>query len=396
MVSGLDSAEPERFKCVALPGAEGGFDVAIAEGRVQKISPARSGNPMRLLLPSFVDLHMHADRAYARGPRPARSLEDAVRQVEAVKRAATEQDIFERACRLFRRACAHGTARLRTHVDVDPIVGWKPLRAVARARRRFHEVLDVSIVAFATAHLDPGSRSGRLTMTQAVTREADMVGTVIPFHDDPIASINATLDLSEDLGVDADFHIDEKADSGFFLEALADVCLNRDLGGRVTASHCCALATVSPDDAARTIAKVADARITVIALPALNLYLQDRGATTPRRRGITLVREMLDAGIAVRFGSDNVGDVFYPYGDADPLEAAFLAGITAHVDDEDALVGGICDGRSKVEQGMSADLVVIEASSLHEALARRPPERAALRRGRTVTDRCEEGATKDD
>ncbi|MDQ3767108.1 MAG: amidohydrolase family protein, partial [Actinomycetota bacterium] len=294
------------------------------------------------------------------------------------------------ACRLFRRACAHGTTRLRTHVDVDPIVGWKPLRAVGRARRRFEDVLDVSIVAFATAHLDPSSRSGRLAVADAVAGEADMIGTVIPFHEDPRASMHAILDLADELGVDADFHIDEKGDSGFFLEELADACLTRNLQGRVTASHCCALATMTPDTAASTIAKLADAGVTVVALPALNLYLQDRGTATPRRRGITLVREMLDAGVPVRFGSDNVGDVFYPYGDADLLEAAFLAGIAAHVDDEDALLGGICDGRAQVEEGIEADLVVIEASSLREAIARRPLGRTVLRKGRVVTHPNEE------
>lgn len=333
---------------------------------------------------------MHADRAYAQGSRRATSLEDAVEQVEAVKRSATEQEIFERACKLFRRACAHGTTRLRTHIDIDPIVGWKPLRAVTRARRHFKGTLDVSIVAFATAHLDPSSSSGRETIAEAVAGEADMIGTVIPFHEDPTASLNAVLDLAEELGVDADFHIDEKNGSGFFLEELAEACLTRKMQGRITASHCCALATIPPDAAARTIAKVAEARMTVIALPALNLYLQDRGSTTPRRRGITLAREMLEAGVPVRFGSDNVGDVFYPYGDADPLEAAFLAGITAHVDDEDALLRGICDGRTQVEEGMEANLVLIEVSSLHEAIARRPSGRKVLRGGRLVTNSNEE------
>lgn len=376
-----------RIECVVLPGAKGAFDVDIAGDRIQSITPSLSGDPVRLLLPAFVDLHMHADRAYAQGPRAARSLEDAVEQVEAVKRAATEEDIFGRACKLFRRASAHGTTGLRTHVDIDPVVGWKPLNAVARARRQFEEVLDVSIVAFATAHLDPSSATGRRTVAEAVAGEADMIGTVVPFHEDPIASLNAILNLAEELGVDADFHIDERGGSQFLLEELADACLSRKVHGRVTASHCCALATAPPEDAARTIAKLAEARMTVIALPALNLHLQDRGNTTPRRRGIAPVREMLDAGVPVRFGSDNVMDVFYPYGDADPLEAAFLASITAHVDDETALLWGVCNGRSRVEEGMVADLVVIEAASWNEAIARRPLPRTVLRRGRRVTEK---------
>ncbi len=373
-----------QFKCVALPGVGGAFDVDIAGGRVRSITPSLSGDPVRLLLPAFIDLHLHADRAYAQGPRRARSLEDAVEQVEAVKRAATEEDIFERACKLFRRASAHGTTRLRTHVDIDPVVGWRPLAAVARARRQFEEVLDVSIVAFATAHLDPSSAIGRRTITEAVAGQADMIGTVVPFHEDPTVSLNALLDIATELDVGADLHIDERAGSGY-LEELADACLTRKMHGRVTASHCCALATTPPADAARTIDKLAEARMTVIALPALNLHLQDRGSITPRRRGITPVREMLDAGVPVRFGSDNVMDVFYPYGDADPLEAAFLASITAHVDDESALLRGICDGRSRVEEGMEADLVVIEASTWNEAIARRPLPRTVLRRGRRVT-----------
>lgn len=390
MTPDTKTSEPVRFEGVALAGAKGTFDVEIADDRVRKVSPSRSAEAARLLLPGFVDLHMHADRAYAQGPRRARSLQDAVEQVEAVKRAATEQDIFERACRLFERASAQGTTRLRTHVDIDPIVGWKPLRAVARARRLFDDVLDVSIVAFATAHMDPNSRSGPMTMSEAVAGEADMIGTVIPFHEDPIASMNVTLDLAKELGVEADFHIDEQDGSGFFLEELAEACLARELQGRVTASHCCVLATISPDIAARTIAKVADAQISVVALPALNLYLQDRGNTTPRRRGLTLIRELLGAGVPVRFGSDNIGDVFYPYGDADPLEAAFLASIAGHVDADDALLRGICDGRSEVEEGMTADLVSIDASSLQEAIARRPPGRTVVRSGRMVTHLIEE------
>src|SRR5439155_25887590 len=128
----------------------------------------------------------------------------------------------------------------------------------------------------------------------------------------------------------------------------------------------------------------AAAGITVNVQPALNLYLQDRGDGTPRVRGLTLVGELVDAGVEVRFGSDNVGDVFYPYGDADPLESAFLAALTAHIDDEDVLLAGICDGRTRVEAGDPADLVLLDANSVREALARRPAARAVVRAGVVV------------
>jgi cytosine deaminase len=97
------------------------------------------------------------------------------------------------------------------------------------------------------------------------------------------------------------------------------------------------------------------------------------------------VRELVAAGVPVRFGSDNVADVFYPYGDADPLESAFLASLAAHVDDEEVLLAGICDGRSRIAPGDRADLVVLDASSVRDALARRPGGRTVVRNGRMLT-----------
>jgi cytosine deaminase len=194
------------------------------------------------------------------------------------------------------------------------------------------------------------------------------------------------LDLARAAGVPVDFHLDETVDaSEFQLERLADAVAARGMEGRVTASHCCALASVDPQQAARTIAKVAAAGITVIALPALNLFMEDRGSETPRLRGLTLVRELVAEGVPVRIGSDNVRDVFYPYGDADPLEAAWLTALGAHVDDEDVLLSGICAGRARIEEGEPADLVVVEAGSVRDALARRPSDRTVLRAGQVVS-----------
>jgi cytosine deaminase len=371
---------------VALPGANGPHDVVVAGGRIAALERAPGGRPDHIALPAFADLHMHADRAFARGPRPATSLADAIEEVQRIRASATHEDIVDRARRLFARSLSHGTLWVRTHVDVDSVVGDRPMRAIAEARADFETCLEVSIVAFATAKMDPASDEATARLPAAVHAGADMVGTVIPFHPDPKASIDSLLDHAGSLGVPADIHIDETVDPEvMWVDYLAGRCLERGIVGAVAVGHCCSLASVPRDVAASTIEKLAAAQITVIVLPATNLYLQDRGSGTPRRRGLTLVRELIDAGVAVRFASDNVGDVFYPYGDADPLEAAFLGSIAAHVDDEDALLAGICDGRSRVNVGDPADIVVVPAGSVAEALARRPGGRTVIKGGRIVS-----------
>jgi cytosine/creatinine deaminase len=368
-------------KAVSLPGTAGTFELDVADGRIERIRPVDAERP-RLALPAFADLHLHADRAYAGGLRPPRSLADAAELVSEVKRASTEDAVRERALRLLGRALSHGTLRARTHVDVDELVEERALRGVLAARAELAGRLDLEICAFATKLSDPTGDEGRRRLVSAVESGADLIGAVPAFHADPGASIAAALALARDLGVPADLHVDETTDpSAVGLERVADETLALGLEGRVSASHCCSLASVSESVARRTIEKVAAAGITVNVLPALNLYLQDRGERTPRVRGLTLVRELHDAGVNLRFGSDNVRDVFYPYGDADPLESAFLAALTAHVDDEDLLLAGICDGRTRIETGDPADLVLVDAASFGEALARRPGARTIVRAG---------------
>jgi cytosine deaminase len=369
---------------VTLPETGGSHELTFSDGRIAAIRVV-AGTPTRLALPAFADLHLHADRAFACGPRPPRSLADAVELVHEIKLASTEETVRQRAACLFERALKHGSLRLRTHVDVDEVIGERGLRGVLAARASVARTLDVEIVAFATKFCDPATTDGDARLRAALAQGADLLGGVPAFHADPVSSVERILDLAAELDRRVDVHIDEASTpDGFMLETLADATIARGLEGRVTASHACALAVVDIGTARRTIEKVAAAQITVIALPALNLYLQGRGEETPRVRGVTLVRELIDSGVPVRFGSDNVRDVFYPYGDADPLEAAWLVAVAAQLDDEGAILAGVCDGRRRLSVGDPANLVVVDAPSVQATLARRPDGRTVVRAGRIV------------
>jgi cytosine/creatinine deaminase len=165
---------------------------------------------------------------------------------------------------------------------------------------------------------------------------------------------------------------------------VADEVIARGLQGRITLSHLCVLAALDAKAAAALIDKLARAEITVVALPETNLFLQERGETTPVRRGITRVRELLAAGVTVRLGTDNICDWFFPFGDGDMLETARMAAIASHLDDVPQLIAAACDGRRAVEEGDVANLVLVPASSFDDALARRPSGRIVFKAGRQV------------
>ncbi len=198
-------------------------------------------------------------------------------------------------------------------------------------------------------------------------------------------AIDALFTLAERSNLPVDLHLDEHMEPSRALAPMvAEAVIARGLQGRVTFSHLCVLSALAADHARALIERIAAAEITVIALPETNLLLQDRVDGTPRRRGLTLVRELLAAGVKVRLGSDNVRDWFYPFGDGDMLDTARLAVMAAHLDDTAELLGAICDGRCAIEEGAPADLVLIPACSLDDALSRRPAGRIVFKSGRQV------------
>jgi cytosine deaminase len=335
--------------------------------------------PQWLSLPPLVDKHVHACRAYSRpdASQPC-SLDDGIRRMHAILAASTSENFRERSLRLFRRALAMGSTGLRTHTDVGAAVGLRAVRGTVAAREQVGTDMRIEIVAFAGADADPAEAGVRAQLRAALSEGAGLLGAAPNFYPDPERSIDALLQLAVEEDVDVDVHLDEHLDPGAMLvDKLARAVLRHGYSGRVTIGHCCVLSVLGERQRREVIAALAKAGITVIALPHTNLYLQDRDSL-PNRRGLTAVVDLIRAGVPLRIASDNVHDPVYPYGSADLLEAAWLASIIGQYADAAASVAAVCDGRTELQAGDPADLVLIAAADLDTALAERDRRRLVV------------------
>lgn len=387
-IAGLSTGDaPTLLRGVSLPGSQGVWDLQLIDGSIASVTASSGSSSGFLALPAFADLHLHADRAFVRAePRP-KNWEEARRAAEDVRDNSSAEEVAERGVRLLSRAFQHGTLHARTNVDHPSTENTRALEGMVAARAVLPRAMTVELVAFTNSDLDPAEIEAQRHLIKSLDNGADLVGGWVAACKNPKASVSGLLRLAKSQGVDVDMHLDEHLDTNdMLITHVAQETIALGLEERVTLGHCCALGVVSPESVAATAKLVASAGITITSLPATNLYLMDRGmGGHPRERGIAPLRELLDAGVSVRFGSDNVADVFYPYGDADPLESAFLASIGAHIDDSDALVSGISNGRSTLEAGQPADIVLIRAESLRDALSRRPAGRIVLKNGTVVS-----------
>ncbi len=194
-----------------------------------------------------------------------------------------------------------------------------------------------------------------------------------------------------------DLHVDEsESPRDFALGYLAERTLQEGYEWRVVAGHCCSLAAVDDMMAARTIELVARARISVVTLPASNLYLQGRADRQPIRRGLTRVKELIAAGVNVCCGSDNIKDMFNPFGQPDLLLMAHLLGYAAQMgawDEQAYLLESITtrpaaalSREGGLAVGVPADLLLVEAQQVRDVISDLPARRTVIKRGRVVID----------
>ncbi|MHB8270872.1 amidohydrolase family protein [Bradyrhizobium sp.] len=399
------------IKNVALWGTEGLCDLGIANGRF--VSMNQSGVSAtsiltldadgRMAVPGFVEPHIHLDKALISERAPVNvsgTLTEAIEILWEIKRNYTVDEIADRASRVLARALEHGVSRLRTHVDVDPIGGTRPAEGLIRARDRFSDLIDIQIVAFPQEGIvkSPGTEA---LMREVMKLGVDVVGGM-PFNEaspqDSRRHIEIVFDIAREFNADIDMHVDETDDpAARTLEMLAELTIVNGWQGRVTAGHTCALASYPRDYADRVIARLREAHVNMIANPATNLMLQGRLDDYPKRRGVTQVKELLAAGVNVACGQDCVHDTFYPFGQNDPLEIAFLLCHASQMS-RPAEILTVMDMVTingakalrvpdfRVAPGAVADLVVLDARDAREAFAARSPRRWVIRRGKLIAE----------
>lgn len=361
---------------------EGGRFVETGkDARAHQVIDARGA----MAIPSFVEPHIHLDKALInRDVRANKSgtLTEAIEIIWERKRAYTTEDVVARASEVIDLCIQNGTTRLRTHVDIDNIGGLKPLEGVLAARNRYKGLIDIQIVAFPQEGIlkNPGTEA---LLTKAMEMGADVVGGM-PFNENsPMDSwrhIEIAFAIAREFGSGVDMHVDETDDpDARTLEMLADQTIANGWQGRVSAGHTCALAAYPHEYAAKVIAKVKQADITMITLPVTNLMLQGRLDREPRRRGITRVKELLAAGVNVTFGQDCVRDTFYPFGRADLLEVATVSAHAAQMTlpHEIETVFDMCTKNAAracafsgydFAHGSAADVVVLDARTPTKAI----------------------------
>ena len=308
----------------------------------------------------------------------------------------TAEDVARRMDFALRCAFHHGTRALRTHIDSHPPqdrISWPVLSRVREEWRGRIDIQGSSLFPLPMVR-DPDF----LDRIVGHVKAADgVLGAGVYPDPDLDGLLRTIIETATRHGLDLDFHADETADpSSDCLRHIAEAVLRSDHEGHVLVGHCCSLALQDAATADETLDKVAEASLSVVALPACNLYLQDRrtDATTPRWRGVTLLHEMHDRGIQVSLASDNIRDAFHAYGDLDMLDAFRLGTRVGHLDHpaNDWIVTATAnparamrmDDAGVLHAGSGADFILFEGRSWSEILSRSESGRIVVRDGTPI------------
>lgn len=388
-------------------------DIAIAGELIAAVSPGQDAAREeseeidcagRVVIPGLIESHLHLDKALLDQEKPNLdgTLAGAIAVTGELKRGFTARTVRDRASQVIEQAVGNGTTTIRAHPDVDPIVGLLGVEVLLELRETYRGMVDLQIVAFPQEGIikAPGTLD---LLREALRSGADVVGGCT-YNENSLADchqhIETVFDLAEEFGVPVDMHADfadDATDPRYALAGyIADGTLRRGLSGRVTLGHMTSLAGRPAAERRETLARLAEAGVAVVPLPATDLHLGGRTDSENVRRGVAPVRDLWEAGVRCAYSSNNVRNGFTPYGNADMLDIGLLLAQTGHLSGpadlarvldmatySAAAVVGISDGYG-IRPGCVADLVVTSAHRVADVLLDRPDRCYVIKNGRIV------------
>jgi cytosine deaminase len=394
----LDDEKP----CVDI-GIRGGRIAAIEE-HIDQLGSDEIDAGDRVALPGFIEPHLHLDKAFFHGrlPAPLGTLDEAIKVTGVLKARQVRSDVLERSRRVIDMAIANGTTLIRAHPDVDPIQGLIGVETALELREEYRDLIDIQVVAFPQEGILK-SKGVEDLMEAALALGADVVGGC-PYNeftwDDTRAHIDQVFELAITHGRPVDMHADfsdDATDQRFAAaEYIARTTITLGYHGRVALGHVTSLASLSPERLAPIMDLLKEADISIVTLPATDVYLGGRKDMVNQRRGIAPVRALTDAGVNIAYSSNNIRNAFTPFGRADPLQIGnFLAHLIQYGTPAQQLeilkmsthnaarAVGLSDEYG-LSVGKQADFMILDTLCVADAILDMPARSWVFKRGRVA------------
>ena len=385
------------------------MDIGIKDGKIAAIEKGIEASALenidaggRAAIPGLIEPHLHLDKAMLHRRMPARlgTLDEAIQVTSVLKSKQEREDVLDRSRRVLEMAVQNGTVAIRAHPDVDLIQGLIGVETSLQLRDEYKHLLDLQIVAFPQEGILKSEGTYEL-MDTAMGMGADVVGGC-PYSElswqDARRHIDMVFDMAQKHDANVDMHADfsdEVTDQRFACAAyIAQKTIDASYQGRVSLGHVTSLSALTAEEMKPVVDLLREADISIVTLPATDLYLSGRKDEKNQRRGVTPVRALCNAGVNVAYSSNNVRNAFTPFGKADML---MIGNMLAHViqfgtpEDQAAVLDmgtknaaraiGIASDYG-IAVGKQADLVVLDTYEVADALLDIPSRSWVIKRGK--------------
>lgn len=395
-----------------LRGQEGLWHIAVIDGKfatiTQNIEELATDHEVidvngSLVLPPFIEPHIHLDTTLTAGEPEwnlSGTLFEGIQRWSQRKETLTHEDVKTRAKTAIKWQIAQGIQYIRTHVDVtDPQL--IALKAMIEVKEEMKDFVDIQLVAFPQEGILSYPNGAEL-LEEALKLGADVVGGIPHFEftrEYGVESMKIMFDLAEKYNVLVDVHCDEIDDEqSRFVEVVAKEAYERGLGARTTASHTTAMGSYNDAYAYKLFRLLKMSGINFVSNPLVNIHLQGRFDSYPKRRGLTRIKELNAAGLNVCFGHDDIFDPWYPLGTGNMLQVAQMGIHVAQLMGYEDIVNSV-DFITKnsartlqiedvygVEEGKPANFIVLNAENEYEAIRKQATVRYSFRNGQLIAE----------